>query len=71
MSFSFGFIFDHTKRVDPKSVLQAVDDAFVGNRPIMTRAILQKCIHEVQYAREYEHKQFEGFMRNVYMRVKQ
>lgn len=57
--------------IDKKLVLQAVEDRANGNRPRTSKAYLERRIAEIQYDRSQEHKEFEHFFKNVYMRIKQ
>jgi hypothetical protein len=47
-------------------VLQAIEDRINGNRPLVSRAFLQRRIAEVQYDRSETEKEFREFEKTLY-----
>jgi hypothetical protein len=59
------------KHIDTKLVNQAVEDRANGNRPLTSRAYLERRIAEIQYDRMKEHEEFAKFFSQVFMKVKE
>lgn len=53
-------------RIPKELVLQAVEDRMNGNRPLTSKAYLQRRITEIQYDRSVIQKQLETFEKTLW-----
>lgn len=53
-------------RIPKELVLQAVEDRMNGNRPLTSKAYLQRRIIEIQYDRSVIQKQLETFEKTLW-----